>query len=308
MITRIISFACLTMPLCLSAQHEVHEFHDPIVVEGHMPERGPKGEPGPKGGTDGGKTGSQAGKTPAAPAQPTTSVQVGPGKVTVSQKAANQLIALLQEYYGTDFWSSLFSPSNLPTHGMETQMIDRIKALEGEAALDNRPADAKFFNDAANDFQNKSNVQMQINTPTAGTNGNTSIEAPLVFHNVGVRTPAGVVAGMVFTIPGFMVNANGKNAELLVRFYAPNGQPLLAHPNEPFYKDRGGLVVTGTGLLPVVNKFVNLSSKSFQIPYYALNLPPTNGFRKYEIKARASLYLNGVEVFVSPETTMLVTY
>ncbi|MET3019343.1 hypothetical protein [Flavobacterium hydatis] len=295
-------------PIYMSAQHDVttkennggqsHEFHDPIGVEGRVPERGPKGEPGGKGGSDGGK------KTDAGP---NTTVQVGAGKVLVSQKAANQMIALLQEYFGTDFWSSLFSPSSLPTNGMETQMIERIRALATEAALDNRPADAKFFNDTATNFLNKSSVKMQFTVPS-GSKQEISLNEPLIYHNVAVRTPAGTFAGMVITIPGFMSNAQGNNAELLVRFYTPNGRTLYAHPNETFYRDITGLVVTGTGVLPITNKFVDLSSRTFQIPYYALNLMPTNGSAKYEILAKASLYINNIEVMTSQYTQMLINY
>lgn len=303
-------FILLTTSTVLG-QHEVttketpegqsHEFHDPINVDG---DKGPKGEVGPKH-EPGGKGGSDGGKK--SDAGPNTTVQVGAGKVTVSQKAANQMIALLQEYYGTGFWSSFFSPSTLPTNAMEAQMLDRIRALAAEAALDNRPADANFFNDAATNFLNKSSVQMKFNAPS-GSNKEISLNEPLIYHNVAVRTPAGTFPGMVITIPGFMTNAQGNNAELLVRFYTPDGRALYAHPNESFYRDRGGLVVTGTGMLPVVNTFVDLSSKSFQIPYYALNLIATNGSAKYEIRAKASLYVNNIEVSTSQYTQMRINY
>lgn len=306
MIKIIIYSFILSLSPSLFAQHEVtthetkegqsHEFHDPIVVDGHLD--GPKGEPGPKGGGDGGKKGE---------AGPTTTVQVGAGKVTVSQKAANQMIALLQEYYGTDLWSSFFSPKSLPTNAMETQFIDRIRALEIEAGLDNRPADAKFFNDQANNFINKSNTQTKFDAPS-GTNKEISLNEPLIYHNVAVRTPAGTFPGMVITVPGFMTNTQGNSVELLVRFYTPNGTPLFSHPNEQFYRDQNGLVVTGTGMLPVMNQFVNLSSKSFQIPYYALNLIPTNGNTKYKIRAKACLYVNNVEVSNSQFTLMEIKY
>ncbi|EOR94240.1 hypothetical protein ADIARSV_2591 [Arcticibacter svalbardensis MN12-7] len=277
---------------------EVH-FHDNLNIgadRGPKAEAGPKGEPGPRGGSDGNKNGSN------------TTVSVGPGKVTVSQWASDAVIALLQEYYGTDFFSSMFSPSILPTNGPKAILISRLDKLAKEASDQNRTKDVNFINDLSNKIKNGEKIDFKFSRPNLGNIPYVSIYEPRILHNIAVRTPSGQFPGMLITVPGYMTNATGKFTELLIRFYTLDGIQFKANIFEQLYKDRNGFLVTGTGASLISENFINLSLKSFPIPYYALNLQPTNGTMTYHILAKAILYVDNVAVSTSAPTELLVKY
>ena len=220
--------------LCIAFNNEMQaqevQVHEPINVDVPYKEGGEKGS----GAADRSIEGKD--KSPAKE-NPSTTVNVGQGKVTVSQKAVNQVVALLQEYYGVDFFSTLFSPSMWLGSGGQAILIDRLKELAGEAALDNRKADSDFFNNLGTQIINKSNIQYKFENPVNDKSFSVKLNEPLILHNINIRTTFGDYPGMQITIPGYMTNAEGKQAELLVRFYTPNGTTLLANDFESYFRD-----------------------------------------------------------------------
>jgi len=126
---------------------------------------------------------------------------------------------------------------------------------------------------------------------------------PVVAHNQLVQSPIGMQPGMVIRIPGDITNG-----QLVLRFYLPNGQPLLANPLESFYRDVHGLVAAGTQRGKIVNNPANLEQHWLSIPYYALNFQPTGGMMTYQINVQATLYINEYEKVKSQMTPMVIRY
>lgn len=131
---------------------------------------------------------------------------------------------------------------------------------------------------------------------------------PLVIHNQLVQSPMGLQPGMVIRTPGNITNGIGAYGQLVLRFYLPNGQPLIANPQEAFYRDVHGLVAAGTQRGPIVNSPANLEQYWLSIPYYALNLQPTGGLMTYQINVQATLYINEYEKVKSQMTPMIIKY
>lgn len=116
-------------------------------------------------------------------------------------------------------------------------------------------------------------------------------------HNVQVRAPNGtLVPGMAIGVPGAVANASGHRFQIVVRFAFQNGTPLLANPLETQHRDVRGLAATGTPLLPVGGDIWDFSALSLTIPYYALNLQPTNFAMTYQLTATAFVYVDNFQV------------
>lgn len=147
-----------------------------------------------------------------------------------------------------------------------------------------------------------------IPNPVPAANISANLYTMTVLHNVPVNTSMGQFPGMAITVPGNILNATGSSAQLVIRFLMPNGQPLLANPQEYFFRDIHGYVAVGSPVLPVLNNPANTGTATFAIPYYALNLQPTNGMQTYQLNAVATLYINNYEKAKSPPTNMLVRY
>jgi hypothetical protein len=147
-----------------------------------------------------------------------------------------------------------------------------------------------------------------IPTPAPSSKIAAKLNGLVITHNVPVNMPLGQFPGMVITVPGRIINAQGSNAQIIIRFIMPNGQPLVANFQETFFRDIHGYVAVGSPVLPVFNNSADTGNATFAIPYYALNLNPTNGFQTYELDAVATIYINGFEYNKSPNTKMLVKY
>jgi hypothetical protein len=113
---------------------------------------------------------------------------------------------------------------------------------------------------------------------------------------------------MKINVPGTIFNAQNSQGQLIVRFYMPNGNPLIAHMQEYTYRDLYGLCAAGTQVMPIVNNQAELGRIDLFIPYYALNLIATNGNRVYDLAAVASFYINNYEKGRSQFTPFQVRY
>jgi hypothetical protein len=114
------------------------------------------------------------------------------------------------------------------------------------------------------------------------------VSAPVITHNL--QTPRGWA--MSIQLPGQIQNAKGHSAQIVVRFAFANGTPLLANAAEREYRDATGLAATGTAKFVVTGDPQDLSSMTMVIPYYALNLMPTNGVMNYQLLANAQVYID----------------
>lgn len=142
--------------------------------------------------------------------------------------------------------------------------------------------------------------------PTPSPGATATLSMPVVMHNQRVPTAGGMVPGMVITVPGQIHGALGSSGQLVVRFYLPDGTPLLANSLEPFFRDANGLAATGTSVIPVTNDPANVSRFRLTIPYYALNFQPTGGRQTYAVQAQATFYLNQFEKARSNFTPMII--
>lgn len=135
---------------------------------------------------------------------------------------------------------------------------------------------------------------------------------PAITFNVQVQPPAGggpfPMPGLMIVVPGQIVNSVGRHVQLVARFTGPNGQPLVANPQEHFYRDVAGLVATGTPDITVGQASVNLAPFYFLIPYYALNLMPTNGQANYQLFVTVSVYVDSFIVFQTAPQGFVVRY
>ena len=117
----------------------------------------------------------------------------------------------------------------------------------------------------------------------------------------GVLGPPGIqhnvmrngVSCMDLRVGGTLEGAAGRSAQLVVRFFFPNGQVLIANVQEWTYRDAAGAVAAYTPPLPVTTPSFDLSGLLLTIPYYALNLVPTGMRTQYVLTALAEVYVDG---------------
>lgn len=133
---------------------------------------------------------------------------------------------------------------------------------------------------------------------------------PLIMPNVMALHPHGLPAGlgMSVSVPGTLQHARGLVFQLVVRFSFLTGQMLVAAPQEMAFRDVTGGCAVGTMPAPAPSDTVELSAFVMAIPYYALNLTPTNGMTIYPLTAVASLYVNNGVVAQSPATPFSVRW
>jgi hypothetical protein len=148
-----------------------------------------------------------------------------------------------------------------------------------------------------------------IETPRYNENLSVSISQPMVYHNIWGYNAMGVGSwGMNIVVPGTIVNGQNSNGQLIVRFFMPNGNPLIANPLEYNYRDRYGLCAAGTPIMPILNNSSNIGQVTLFIPYYALNLIPSNGFNVYDLAVVATFYINDFEKAKSDLTLIQVRF
>ncbi len=138
-----------------------------------------------------------------------------------------------------------------------------------------------------------------------------TVGVPLMRHNVIVPHPGGVLQpgnGMVVTLPGTLGGGRGQTLQLVVRFSFQNGAPLIANAVETHFRDVQGLVATGTPPMPVTIDEIALDPLEMGIPYYALNLQPTNGSMTYLLQFVVTVYLNNFVVSQSQPVPFFVRW
>jgi C1A family cysteine protease len=134
------------------------------------------------------------------------------------------------------------------------------------------------------------------------------LNQPIIYHNQSIQTPLGMQSGMIISIPGNIYNGRGSQAQIVTRFYYPNGAPLLANSSELTYRDAHGLAATGTMRGQIFNDPTPLDNHYIYIPYYALNFQPTNGMVTHNVIVQATLYINEFEKAKSSMTPIIIKW
>jgi hypothetical protein len=125
----------------------------------------------------------------------------------------------------------------------------------------------------------------RMHTQTAEVQAGARVEFGAVqyVHNVPVATPQGTVPGMSFVVPLTVEHAAGATLQLLVRFGMWGGAALLANPLERVWRDPNGLVAVWNAPRPISGDRDAVTDTQMALPYYALNLVPTNGSMVYAL-------------------------
>lgn len=134
------------------------------------------------------------------------------------------------------------------------------------------------------------------------------LREPEVTHNQMVQTPQGLQPGMIICVPGSIEDGVGSYAQLVLRFFQSNGQPLLANMYELHFRDAIGLVATGTNRAVIVNNPAPVGNHIVSIPYYALNFPPSGGRMQAVVLVQASMYINDFEKYRSGFAKIVFQY
>ena len=124
-----------------------------------------------------------------------------------------------------------------------------------------------------------------------------------ISHDVPVAHPQGLPGGpgMVIHLGGSVRDASGTSLQVVVRFFFQHGPALFPDAREQHFRGPGGALATGTPHLPVSSDRVDLSTfRVTPIPYYALNLAPTNFNQTYALGLVADVLLDGQVVATSP--------
>lgn len=146
--------------------------------------------------------------------------------------------------------------------------------------------------------------------PTPERRPSTTLYGLEITHNVPVRHQAGLAAGpgMLFRLRGRIDDAQGRKAQVVVRFAYQNGPELFANPQEPSYRDVGGLVATGTQSFVLQSMSNSTDGLSISIPYYALNFQPMNGMGTYQLTATAFVYVDDFIIGQSAPTPFMLRW
>jgi hypothetical protein len=135
-----------------------------------------------------------------------------------------------------------------------------------------------------------------------------NIGAPIITHNVPVRTPTGFQSGMQIQVPGQVTGAAGRTMQVVVKFNYLNGPPLHANPAEPVYRDSGGLVATGTQAISVATNSESTNPLQISIPYYALNFQPTGGNIVLNLSLIAIAFIDNEQKAQSPQIPFVLRW
>ena len=140
--------------------------------------------------------------------------------------------------------------------------------------------------------------------PVPPTNPVAATGVPQVQHNVPIANNLAPPfnTGMMIRATGSVTNAAGKTLQIVVRFGYQNGPPLFANYQERIFRDVQGMAATGTTPIPVTTQNLNLADFPMTMPYYALNLQPTNGQVNHNLVLYISVYLDNYVVAQSPAT------
>lgn len=163
--------------------------------------------------------------------------------------------------------------------GSDAQIDTDLTAIANELADLTKISPSQFTNQQTSQSQS-------LPLPTKPTSG-ANYQAPLISHNI-LRNgwPC-----MDLQVPGFLGQALGRQAQIVVRFFFQDGQPLFAHPQEMQYRDAQGYLVTAKLFVVPINP-CDLSQILLSIPYYAFNLQPTGWVMSYPLATFADIYVD----------------
>ena len=119
----------------------------------------------------------------------------------------------------------------------------------------------------------------------------------------GAATP-----GFQFFLQGRLEYQNPASVYIGIHFWFPGGRIVLAHPQELYYRRRSNnQVATGVPEFPFAGGRLDLGRLVVDsLPYYVLNLGPV-AYRRYDLVARAFVYVDAVEIAGSrPENLWVV--
>jgi hypothetical protein len=182
------------------------------------------------------------------------------------------------------------------------------------SAFKNRVKEAYSAQDIViNDPNNTPNVNpdptpipnVPVAIPTANVLAN--LQTPVINFVATANTPFGVQRAMMINIPWTVVNGLGSTAQIVVRFYEQNGQPLMANPQEHNFRDINGLAAAGTAIFQI-QYGPAMGNNPVLIPYYALNFVFTNGAVHHNINMVVTMYVNQFEKARSPLIPIFVNY
>lgn len=129
-------------------------------------------------------------------------------------------------------------------------------------------------------------------------------DAPVVQHNVRLEDGG---SGMQISVPGGILNAEGKALQVVVRFSDDSGRDLRAGAGEAYYRDADGFVAASAQPVRIPGEEYSFQDFVVELPYSALNLPRT-GYQTYRLFAYAEVFLDGQSVAFSPKTMVIVVW
>jgi hypothetical protein len=163
---------------------------------------------------------------------------------------------------------------------------------EGDTPTEVVMAISNFIVDDRDDFQ-------QYDDGQNGGPGDSTRPRPTVvfdfiqhFHNLTLPGIQGQSMGMQIVASARVLNANGSQVQIVSKFMHGNGQPLFCHPQEPVFRDPGGLVATGTLPITAYSDEASLPNQIMAIPYYVLNFHPTNGMIRHDLQFTVMAYVD----------------
>jgi hypothetical protein len=133
----------------------------------------------------------------------------------------------------------------------------------------------------------------------------------MVTHNLPfVPHPQGLSPGpgMRLAVMGTLSHAMGRTMQIVIRFVFPNGAMLYAAAQEVAFRDATGYCAVATPPTPVAAETVQLDSFAVVMPYYVLNLTPTNGLMIYQLSAIGTVYVDNAPIAQSMPTPFQVRW
>jgi len=136
-----------------------------------------------------------------------------------------------------------------------------------------------------------------------------TLGVPIVLHNMMVPNPVGPpIIGMTLRVPGSITHGAGKQVQLVARFRFPDGRALVANVQERVFRDTHGLVATGTPQALIPNSPLDVGQATMTVPYYALNLQPTNYQMVYPLTVSVDLFIDNFLTTTSPPASFSVRW
>lgn len=113
-----------------------------------------------------------------------------------------------------------------------------------------------------------------------------------IVHNQMVPSAQGPAPGLQVIVSAQVAHGAGRMLQLCARFGYAGGPYLTANPQEPWFRDPAGLVVTGTQPMRVAGDPQSLPEQAMGLPYFALNFAPMNGMGSYFLACQAVAFID----------------